>query len=158
MADAEEARVQTSEEDRYTLNLPVGFSSKNDATGSLGSYAGPGGLTMSLSRIDYPNLPAYWRNDKENFFRQVFDGTRRSVAGFKHRSKKAQRIDRVPVFDMHFERNGESGKEQVWMRFLFHRHFGIVATASTPLKAKRKLQKRAKAFTRSLQPFLPDKP
>ena len=154
-ADAEEIRMHHDEEHRYSLSLPAGFTSTTETTepAHLGSYLGPGGLVMSVSRIAYSNLPAWWKNDKDAFFQQVLDGARRSVQGYQHKSQRAQRIDGVPALDLHFAREIEAGKELVWIRFLFHRRFAIVATGSTPSRARRSHQKRARDFTRSLRPY-----
>lgn len=159
-ASAEGLQVHNDEQHHFSLSLPAGFTrhAASADTGNLGSYLAPRGLAMSLSRIAFPNLPAWWKNDRGAFFAQVLEGARRSVKGFQQRSQKAQRLDGVPALDLHFAREGKAGKELVWIRFLFHRRFAIVAIGSTPLRARRAEKKKAREFTHSLRPYVVAEP
>ena len=130
----------------FTVNPPASFVF-HQGPEHLGSYSEPG-LVLSLSRIDYPNLPARWRNDKDRFFKQVADGVRKASKG-RLKRQSLRTIKRVPVLDTQFVRKG--GKERVWMRFLFHRRFAIVASAATPIRGKKK--SAAQAFVKSLEPL-----
>lgn len=147
---AEEQATHTDNKHRYSVSAPEAFRfTKADSL--LGSYAGPGKLRMSLSRIDFPSLAAWRKREQKEFFESVVDGARDATADFRKKGQQSQRLGGVPTLDLHFSRKG--GQELVWMRFAFYRKYSIVASASTPAAASRAHRRMAKDFARSLQPL-----
>ncbi len=147
-AYAEPTSTKTDPGKRITVEAPASF--QFDASeGRLASFQN-GDLRLSLSRIEYPALSAWRKNQREDYWEQIVEGARQAVPGYRHKAKSYQRVGGVPSLDLHFAR---AGGELVWMRLLFFRKFTIVATAATPPSAQRKYKKRARAFTRSLRPY-----
>ena len=137
---------------RYSLSAPDSFRfTKGESL--LGSYAGPGKVRMSLSRIGFPALGAWRRSERQAFVETVVAGARDATTEFRIKAKQSQRVEGVPALDLHFSRKGAQGPELVWMRFLFYRRYSIVASASTPGAASQGQRRRAQDFTRSLAPL-----
>jgi hypothetical protein len=107
---------------------------------------------MSLSRIGFPSLAAWRKNERKAFIESVVEGARDSAKDFRKKAQKSQRVGGVPALDPHFTRTGDQGPELVWMRFLFYRRYSIVASSSTPAAASREQRRKAIDFTRSLKP------
>lgn len=147
----QEVRIHRDAKQHYEIRIPQSFV-LHAAGDLLGSYQGNQPMAMSVSRIDYPSLPAWRKNQRDSFIESVVAGARASAKDYRQKSLKSHRVDRVPALDLHFTRFGKSGQEHVWMRFLFFRRYTLVASASTPSTSQGKHKKRAKDFTRSLAP------
>ncbi len=147
-AYAEPTTTKTDPGKRITVNAPASF--QFDASeGRIASFQ-DGDIRLSLSRIQYPALAAWRKNQRDDYWEQIVEGARQTVPGYRHKAKSYQRVEGVPSLDLHFAR---AGGELVWMRLLFFRKFTIVATAATPESAQRTYKKQARAFARSLRPY-----
>lgn len=152
---AQEQRVHRDAKQHYEIRVPQSFVFRS-AGDLLGSYQGSQPMTMTVSRISHPGLPAWRKKQRDAFIDQVVSGARESAKGYRQQSKKSHRVDGVPALDLHFSRGLKSTKEMVWMRFLFFRRYTLVASASTSSTSQGVHQKRAREFTRSLLPARPD--
>jgi hypothetical protein len=148
-AHGDDTGEHSDTKNRYTIRAPEPFvfAAKGEL---LGRYQGERNMKMSVSRISYPSLPAWRKDQREAFVDQLVSGARKSTRGYRHKSQKAHRIGGVPGLDLHFARTGSDGQELVWMRFLFFRRYVIVASASTSSRSE---HKRAKAFAGGLAPL-----
>ncbi len=157
LAPPASAEPIVDEELHFTLELPANFTALAKGT-ALRRYSHPSGLKASLSRIDNPNLPAYWRKESKAFLASLERGVAKASTGYRLRTRQDSRAGRTPVLDIHFQRVREGVRELVWMRFLLFRRFALVASVSSPYRADRKTRKLAEKFTSSLAPYVAAEP
>lgn len=144
--------IHRDSERRFQLTLPSRLTPsetppKSEATLSL---KGPAGLVASLTSFEAANRGAYRKNEREAFVDAIELGLQGSQTGYRRKSRLIERVNRVPVLDLSFERRTSAGRERVWMRFLFRYRFTVVATAVLPASARQGEMRQARAFTQGL--------
>ena len=118
------------------------------------SFAGPDGLRASITSFESANRAAFRKDRNASFFAAIERGLATHQPRYKRLSRNSTRIERVPVLDLSFSRNGASGaKEVVFMRFLFRYRFTVVATAIVPTASSKRVQRLARNFPQSLLPL-----
>ncbi len=153
--DVEHAPIHDTE-NRFRFTLPAGLNSATPPPSSqaLHYHRGDRGLVASVTRFDAANRAAFRKDEHEAFFDAVERGLRQNTVSFQLRSRKSQRLDRVPTLDIEFTReNAQGRRERVWMRMLFRYRFTVVATATVPAPTPRRLQRLARSIVRGLVPL-----
>lgn len=134
----------------YCLMQQDGFT-ESKAPDSLRAYQGPEDSVQTLRVLEYPTSKTWKRG--QAYFDEVEADLVKKTKGYKLVTKKHYRLDGVPALDIAFYRDGKNGREHVWKRFLFHKGFGLIATAAAPVKADKPVYNRSRRFTRSLRPW-----
>lgn len=103
------------------------------------------GARATLTRTDYPNLPA-WRR-RAHYFDGVIAGLKNSTPGFALVRRRRGRLGIVPYMDVVYRRAHER-QPYVHTRFVFYRTFTLILAVSST-----RGQRRAAArLVRSLGP------
>ncbi len=144
-------------EQRFSLQLPSGFeaTSPPQRSQALHYFLAKPGIVASVTRFASANRAAYQKKHRAEFIDQIEAGLARNVPGYAPRkTKKFSRIDRTPILDLEFLRGASSpAPERIYMRFIFHYRFTVVATASIPAGASKTSRRQAQRFSHALLPL-----
>ena len=93
-AQAQPTSLHVDRVNQFSVDLPLGFALKSGSD-ALGSYQDDAGMSFSLSRISYPALPAWRKNQREAFFEKIAEGEKVTIK-FRRRNRTRQ-IELNPI-------------------------------------------------------------